>query len=128
MRWVAHSPSRRWHLRLALALGCAASLVGTPARAQQQAPGTPSTLSDALPTDAKADYDSAKLLYNDGDFNGALLKFSLAYKKSGDPRLLWNMAACEKSLRHYARALRLVRAYASDPSGRVSESERAEAH
>jgi hypothetical protein len=85
------------------------------------------SLSDVLTGDAKAEYDSAKILYGAGDFSGALLKFNSAHKRSNDPRLLWNMAACEKSLRHYARALTLVRSYAGDGSGKVSDQERAEA-
>jgi hypothetical protein len=51
------------------------------------------------------------LLYADGDFGAALLKFLAAFAASGDARLLWNAAACEKSLRHYANAAVLVRRY-----------------
>ena len=93
-----------------------------------RAEAAPSQLpSETLTGEAKTEYESGKLLYRDGDFGGALVKFSSAYKRSRDPRLLWNMAACEKSLRHYAKALRYVRLYASDPSGLVSEEDRSEA-
>lgn len=84
-------------------------------------------LADALTGDAKADYEAAKLLYGDGDHAGALVKFSAAYDKGKDPRLLWNMAACEKNLRHYSSVLRLVRRYLSEGAPMLSASDRAEA-
>jgi hypothetical protein len=99
-----------------------------PPPAPAAAPAPPSRpLAEVLKGEAKAEYDSAKVLYNDGDYTNAVLKFSTAYDKSHDPRLLWNMAACEKNLRHYARALRHVRKYAADTSGLVTDQERTEA-
>jgi len=73
------------------------------------------SLSDSLTGAAKLDYDAGKLLFADGDFTGAEIKFHAAYDLSHDPRLLWNMAACEKNLRHYARAARLVNEYVGGP-------------
>lgn len=87
----------------------------------------PPPLAEALTGDAKSEYESGKLLFGAGDFGGALIKFTSAHEKSHDPRLYWNMAACEKSLHHYARSLALVRAFAADTSGLVSADERAEA-
>jgi len=107
-------------LSISIALVLAA---GSYASAQDRPP----TLNESLTGDAKAEYESAKLLYGAGDFSGALLKFRSAHKKSEDPRLLWNMAACEKSLRHYAKALVLVRTYAGDPSPKITAEERKEA-
>ena len=99
-------------------------LLAAPSSVHAQA----TSLSETLSGEAKAEYESAKLLYGNGDFSTALLKFSAAHEKSKDPRLLWNMAACEKSLRRYSRALSLLRAYVADTSGFVSDSERAEAN
>lgn len=90
------------------------------------APVTP-PLSESLTGEAKASYDSAKLLYVDRDFEGARVKFTAAYDAAKDPRLLWNVAACEKSLRHYAKALKLVRAYAADGGALLTDQDRAEA-
>lgn len=111
-----------------LLAGGGVTLTPRAALAQPAPANPPAALADSLTGDAKNEYTSAKLLYNDGDFANALLKFTVAYDKSKDPRLLWNMAACEKNLRHYARALRHVRAYASDTSGLVTDQERAEAN
>lgn len=90
------------------------------------APTVP-TLAESLPADAKADYDSGKVLYGDGDHAGALVKFQSAYDKSKDPRLLWNMAACEKNLRHYAKVLRLLRQYLADGGARLTDTDKKEA-
>lgn len=87
----------------------------------------PVPLADALTGDAKADYEAGRILFGDGDFAGALVKFTSAYDRSKDPRLSWNMAACEKSLRHYAKAAQLVRRYIAEGDARVSESDKADA-
>jgi hypothetical protein len=76
---------------------------------------------------AKAEYAAARILYDDGDFAGALEKLRSAYDMSKDPRLLWNMAACQKNLRHYAEVVRLVDRYLAEGQGYVSESDRSDA-
>src|SRR5882724_2714841 len=72
------------------------------APAAPPAPPGPRPLSESLTGGAKSDYEAARLLYGDGDHAGALVKFQSAFDQSKEPRLLWNMAACEKNLRHYA--------------------------
>src|SRR5437016_6190653 len=71
-------------------------------------PAGPPSLSETLSGDAKSAYDAAKVLFGDGDFASAALKFRSAHDLSNDPRLLWNIAACEKNLRHYAKVVSLV--------------------
>lgn len=102
------------HLSLATAL--ALVLLAAPALAQT------APLSESLTGDAKGDYDAGKALYGNGDNAGALIKFRSAYDRSKDPRLLWNMATCEKNLHHYARALRLVRQYRTDATLSAEET------
>ncbi|MCC6899676.1 MAG: PEGA domain-containing protein [Polyangiaceae bacterium] len=84
-------------------------------------------LADALSGAAKAEYEAGKLLYGDGDFAGATLKFQRAYDLSKDGRLLWNVAVCEKNLRHYARVLRVVRRYQTEAGPTLSEADKREA-
>jgi hypothetical protein len=106
-------------------LGCCAAVVcllAAPVRAQVTVP-----LAESLAGQAREDYRSATLLYGDGDYPGALVKFRSAYERSGDPRLLWNVAACEKNLRHYARVLAIVQRYQRDTAGRLGEERRQEA-
>jgi len=97
------------------------------ASAAAAAPAGPRPLSESLTGDAKADYDAARLLVGNGDWVGAEIKLQAAYDRSGDPRLLWNIAACEKSQRHYARTMALVERYLADGKDLVTPADRAEA-
>jgi hypothetical protein len=86
-----------------------------------------SSLSDSLTGMAKAEYEAAKILYADGDFAGASLKFQRAYEASKDARLLWNEAAAEKNLRRYVRVADLVERYVRESGDKLSEQDRADA-
>jgi hypothetical protein len=68
-------------------------------------------LAETLVGDAKQDYDAGKSLFEAGDYAGALSKFQSASRASGDPRLFWNQAVCERAMQHYARAIALVHRY-----------------
>ena len=98
-----------------------------PAPPAPPAQTAPRSLSESLLGPAKADYDAAKLLYGDRDYRGALVKFEAAFAASKDPRLLWNMAACEKELRHYAKAVADINRYVVESGAMLSEQDRAEA-
>ncbi len=87
-------------------------------------PAAPPSLAESLTGDAKADYDTAVIVYGDKDYAGAFLKFSNAYDKSKDPRLLWNMATCQKQLRHYARVIDLVQRYLAEGGDKISAADR----
>jgi len=112
---------------LALVLTCHAALA-EPAAAVAASPAFPGAtpLADSLTGMAKADYAAAKILYEDGDNAGALLKLKAAHDSSKDPRLLWNMAACEKNLRHYAEVGRLVTRYLAEGGALLSAQDRAD--
>ncbi len=105
---------RRTFLLIALVLG----VVATEPRDASAAPdgGAPADteggeLSKALTGDASALYEIARQAFQSGDVAAALPKFQRAHEISGDPRLLWNMAACEAALKHWARAMTLVDRY-----------------
>lgn len=113
------------------------SLVSAPAFGQAAAPpaaapgsaapaGPPAPLSESLGAEAKAEYEAGKLLYEDGDYAGASLKFQRAYELSKDPRLLWNRAAAEKNLRHYVLVSELVRGYLREGGAFISDADRAD--
>jgi hypothetical protein len=89
-------------------------------------PPAAGSLAETLSGSAKDDLDAGRVLFEDQDYAGALLKFQRAFEASPDPRLLWNMAACEKSSRHYANALALVLRYRKEGDIRMSESQRQE--
>ncbi len=104
------------------------TIAPAPPHAPEPPPPGPPSLSASLKDAAKTDYESGKLLFTDGDYAGSLVKFSAAFDASKDARLLWNMAACEKNLRHYAKALKLVRQYATDGAEVLTDQDKQEAH
>jgi hypothetical protein len=114
----------------ALALSvCLAATTGVRGAAAQSpsasgAAGAPAPLAESLRGMARADYAAARILYEDGDYAGALTKLQAAYETSKDPRLLWNMAACEKAQRRYVNVLSLLERYASEGAQLITAEER----
>lgn len=118
----------RLRTRALLLLALAIPAVPVSARAAGGKKGvTAKPLVRALGKDAKADYDSAKVLASDGDYGGALIKFQSAYDQSKDPRLLWNIAFCEKNLRHYSKVIAALNQYLSEGAGYLTEKDRSDA-
>jgi hypothetical protein len=81
---------------------------------------TPKSLADSLTGEAKQEYDRGIILYQDADNTGALAKFTRAYELAHDPRLLWNMATCQKGLRHYYKTYVLIEQYLREGSSILS--------
>ena len=98
-------------IRLAGAIAMAMALVGVPGVASARAPQADVPLAQTLQGPAKDAYSSASLLFNNGDFAGAFTKYGAAYDLAKDPRLLYNMALCEKNTRHYAQMQVLLLRY-----------------
>jgi hypothetical protein len=94
-------------------------------------PGAPAPaavpMSESLTGIAKEHYENGKLLFENGDHAGALLKFQLAYDNAHDPRLLWNIAACEKQQRHYAKMAMLIEQYLKAGNSVITDAERSNA-
>jgi hypothetical protein len=86
--------------------------------------GEPS-LDEVLQGAAKDAYTSAKILFNNGDFEGAAAKYGQAYHLSRDPRLLFNLAICEKNLHHYAHTQSLLLQYEHDVGPRITADDKA---
>jgi PEGA domain len=98
------------------------------AHAETLAPPAPArSLTESLAEGAKAEYEAGRLLYGEGDYASATLKFERAYELSKDPRLLWNMAVAEKQQRHYARVHALVSRYLTEAGPSLGNEDRAEA-
>lgn len=89
-------------------------------------PAAAPSLAQTLTGAAKEDYDAGRVLFEDQDYAGALMKFERAFENTPDPRLLWNMAACEKSLRRYANALELLERYRREGDLRMTPAQRAD--
>jgi hypothetical protein len=98
-----------------------AALVFAAAPVLAQTGSPPTSLSQSLQGDAKAAYDSGELLVANGDYVGALTKLREAYEGSKDPRLLYEMALCEKELRRYAPMQSLLQQYLRDAEGSIPQ-------
>lgn len=85
------------------------------------------SLSQTLTGAAKADFEAAKVLAADGDFAGALIKFQSAYDAAKDPRILWNVAYCDKNLRHYAKVTAILKRYLAEGGALLSAGDRKDA-
>jgi hypothetical protein len=82
-------------------------------------------LSESLQGAARTAYASGNLLLNNGDSAGALSKFQQAYDLSKDPRLLFNMAICEKNVRAYAKMQGFLQRYEREGGRSLSAQDRA---
>jgi len=89
-------------------------------------PKAAAPLGETLSGAAKDAYVSAQILLNNGDFPGALKKYSQAYDLSKDPRLLFNMAVCARSLRAYARMQSLLTRYVREAGTAMSPEDKAD--
>jgi len=83
-------------------------------------------LSQSLKGAAREAYGSAEILSRNSDFPGALSKYRQAYELSNDPRLLFNMALCERSLHAYARMQALLLQYKREAATTISTEDRAD--
>jgi hypothetical protein len=103
-------------------------LVAAPvASADTSSRGGHPALAQALKGDARVLYDAAREHFRVGDYASAYAKFQRALELSGDPRLNWNIAACERKAKHNANVLRLIERYLHDGEGWLSEDEKKEA-
>jgi len=82
------------------------SVLASAPLARADAPAPPSTsVRDALPEDARAKFDEGSKLYKESRFAEARDAFLAAHAASGDARILFNVAVCDKSLGRFARAI-----------------------
>jgi hypothetical protein len=99
----------------------------TGASAQQPAPAAKKKpLREQLPEDAKKHWDTALALYQRGQWDGARTSFNAAFDASKNPRVLFNVAVCEKNLGRYARAIEIFKKELAEGKGQLSAEEEAE--
>lgn len=104
-------------------------LPALPAAAQPKplaAKESPPPLATSLTGEAAREYQAGRILFEDGDYAGASVKFQRAYEHSRDPRMHWNVATCEKNLRHYAAVLHWLERYLREAGGTMTPAHRAE--
>jgi len=113
----------RHHIFLSL-LTLTLTVGGRSALAGDEIPRSEKPLVESLQGSAKDAYTSARLLFDNNDFAGAIAKYEQAYGLSKDPRLLFDMAICQKNLRDYARMQNLLRQYVREAGSGISAEDK----
>ncbi len=83
-------------------------------------------LNDSLSGPAKEAYEAAVVLLNNKDCGRAVAKYRQAYDLSKDPRLLFNIAVCDRDLRAYAQMQSLLLRYEREAGAEMSAEQRAD--
>ncbi len=91
------------------------------------APDAPKPLSETLTGMAKAEFEAGKILIGAKDYENAAIKFDKAYELSKDPRILWNVAICQKELRKYTRMRSTIQRMLNDGGALLSEQDKKDA-
>jgi hypothetical protein len=100
------STHRFFALVVAAAVAAPATVALTPSSAYAQGKRKP--LRDQLPdAAAKKQYDEAAELYKYRKFDAARAAFYALYESTKNPRILFNVAVCEKDMGRFARAIEL---------------------
>ncbi|MDB5214742.1 MAG: TonB-dependent receptor [Myxococcaceae bacterium] len=89
-------------------------------------PAKKKTLREQLPPEAQKHWDTALALYQRKQFDGARTSFNAAYDASKNPRVLFNVAVCEKDLGRYSRAIDIFKKELADGRGQLSLEEEAD--
>ncbi len=95
----------RAFLALALVGALSAPRAGFAQPAERAAP----RVRDALSGEALGAFDRARELFANGRYAEARAEFERAHALGGDPRVLYNVAVCDKELGRYARAAARLR-------------------
>ncbi len=122
---LASYSSRGLALLVVSAVVAPSLLLATETQATAQ-PAKRKTLREQLPADAQKHWDTALALYQRSQWDGARTSFNAAYEASKNPRVLFNVAVCEKNLGRYARAIDVFKRQLSDGKGQLEASEEAD--
>ncbi|MBS2015535.1 MAG: PEGA domain-containing protein [Deltaproteobacteria bacterium] len=83
-------------------------------------------LREQLNAEAQKHWDTALALYQRNQWDGARTSFNAAYEASKNPRVLFNVAVCEKNLGRYARAIEVFKRELEEGKGTLAPDEEAE--
>ncbi len=83
-------------------------------------------LIESLSGPAKEAYEAAVVLVNNRDCAHAIAKYRQAYELSKDPRLLFDMAVCDRDLHAYARMQALLLRYEQEAAASMAAEQRAD--
>lgn len=81
------------------------------------------TVREELPTAARTSWDNARELFDAQNWAAAKAEYEHAYEVSNNPRVLFNVAVCEKNLGHYIKASAAFRKELADAAHKVPPRE-----
>lgn len=126
--WLGRSPQTSFRRCIALVLAATIVVpsvaVIEPGTAYAQAKRKP--LREQLPPPAQKHWDAALELYKAGKWDGARTSFMAAYDASKNPRVLFNVAVCEKNMERYADAIATYRRELDEGKGQLVQDEELE--
>ena len=122
------SASKRSLISILVAIAVLAPSLGlvTETAAFAQPAKNKKPLRDQLPADAQKHWDTALNLYQRGQWDGARTSFNAVFDASHNPRVLFNVAVCEKNLGRYARAIEVFKRELTEGKGQLSAEEEAD--
>ncbi len=83
-------------------------------------------LREQLNAEAQKHWDTALALYTRNQWDGARTSFNAAYDASKNPRVLFNVAVCDKNLGRYARAIDVFKQELAEGKGLLDAAEEAD--
>lgn len=83
------------------------------------------TIGQELPAEARTNWKNANEFYDAQNWPAAVAEFQRAYDLSKNPRVLFNVAVCEKNMGHYLRASKIFRQELSEGGKKLPASEAA---
>ncbi len=81
------------------------------------------TVREDLPVAARTSWDNARELFDAQNWAAAKAEYEHTYDLSHNPRVLFNVAVCEKNLGHYIKASAAFRKEIAEASGKVPAGE-----
>jgi hypothetical protein len=85
---------------------------------------TEESLGKSLSGQAAQAYQSGRDLFRHQDYQSAAIEFRRAFRLSKDPRLLWNIAACENKAHRYAEAYEVLQRYTESSDSRIDSGQK----
>ena len=86
-------------------------------------PAKPKTIREELPANLLGKWDTAVVLYGAANWGAARTEFLDVYKEAKNPRILFNVAVCEKNTGRYARAIETLKTEVEEGTGKLSPEE-----
>ncbi len=125
MRSLHRSPLQRVIACLVLGSVLASSVPQVSHAQPKPKPAKTKTIREDLPASVLPKWETALVLFSAGNWSAARTEFLDVYAESKNPRVLFNVAICEKNTGKYARAIATLKRELDEAQGKLSPEEEA---